>query len=363
MHDDNLDNFPQEGEPTATRVIVISDDEITSSWDAFPSEETEEADSQAVNDALAMSTYTSPSRTRQPIRRAAARRRRSFASAALVVAFGVGLFAGQAIVKRFVSAPQLQREVAVLSPTATAIPASSESPKIGAPVLKDADVVRTPRPARPSRPIASPAPPERKARIATVASTTTSRVLRARPPVVEPPPISKPATATASAAPQPALSAAATPAPVVAAATSPATSTPARGPAAVATSGVVAAPAAAVAPPPAVAQATDTRAVLGTLHRYEEAFSTLDSEAAQHVWPDVNVKALDRAFDQLAQQSFDLRACDVGVTGERAEAMCTGTASYARKVGNKAMRVESRRWRFTLRRNSGEWLIERVDVR
>jgi hypothetical protein len=118
-----------------------------------------------------------------------------------------------------------------------------------------------------------------------------------------------------------------------------------------------------VAPPATVAPAPETRAVLGTLHRYQEAFSALDSNAAQQVWPDVNVRALDRAFDQLAQQTFDLRACDVGVAGEHAEAMCTGTASYARKVGNKAMRVESRQWRFTLRRDSGDWLIERVDVR
>lgn len=81
------------------------------------------------------------------------------------------------------------------------------------------------------------------------------------------------------------------------------------------------------------------------------------------MWPDVDVRALDRAFDQLAQQTFDLRSCDVGIAGERAEAVCTGTASYARKVGNKAMRVESRRWRFTLRSDAGQWLIDRVDVR
>jgi hypothetical protein len=81
------------------------------------------------------------------------------------------------------------------------------------------------------------------------------------------------------------------------------------------------------------------------------------------VWPDVDVRALDRAFDQLAQQTFDLRSCDVGVSGERAEAVCTGTASYTRKVGNKAMRVEARRWRFALRRDGSEWLIQGVDVR
>jgi hypothetical protein len=107
----------------------------------------------------------------------------------------------------------------------------------------------------------------------------------------------------------------------------------------------------------------ETRAVLGTLYRYQEAFSALDANAAQQVWPAVDVRALDRAFNQLDEQTFDLRSCDVDVLGERAEAVCTGTASYTPKVGNKAMRVEARRWRFALRRDGGEWLIQGVDVR
>ena len=100
-----------------------------------------------------------------------------------------------------------------------------------------------------------------------------------------------------------------------------------------------------------------------TLHRYQEAFSALDSNAAHDVWPSVNVRALDRAFDQLDQQKFDLQGCNVTVTGDRAQAACNGTASYVRKVGSKSMRAEARQWRFTLQQRAGQWLIDRVDAR
>jgi len=106
-----------------------------------------------------------------------------------------------------------------------------------------------------------------------------------------------------------------------------------------------------------------TRAVLRTLYQYQQALSALDSSAAQAVWPSVNVKALDKAFDQLGEQAIDLQGCDVGVSGARAEATCTGTASYVPKVGNKRPRLEERQWRFTLRQDDDRWLIERVDVR
>jgi hypothetical protein len=106
-----------------------------------------------------------------------------------------------------------------------------------------------------------------------------------------------------------------------------------------------------------------TRAVLLTLYQYQRALSTLDSSAAQAVWPSVNVKALDRAFKQIEEQAIDLQGCDVGVSGARAEATCTGTASYVPKVGNRRPRLEERQWRFTLRQEDDQWLIERVDVR
>jgi hypothetical protein len=127
------------------------------------------------------------------------------------------------------------------------------------------------------------------------------------------------------------------------------------------------APPAAVVTPPAVASppalAPETRAVLLTLYRYQEAFSTLDSNAAHAVWPSVDVKALDRAFEQLEQQTFNLQGCNVTVAGTRADASCTGSATYARKVGNRAVREEPRQWHFSLQQRAGQWLIDRVEAR
>jgi Zn finger protein HypA/HybF involved in hydrogenase expression len=77
----------------------------------------------------------------------------------------------------------------------------------------------------------------------------------------------------------------------------------------------------------------------------------------------VDVKALAKAFDQLEAQTFDLEGCDITVTGARAEADCAGNARYVRKVGNRALRVEPRRWRFALRQANGQWVIDAVDAR
>jgi hypothetical protein len=127
-------------------------------------------------------------------------------------------------------------------------------------------------------------------------------------------------------------------------------------------------PAAAAAPtpisaPPAPSPSTQVPAVTLVLNGYQQAFSALDANAAQVVWPAVDVKALSRAFDQLEEQTFDLQKCEIGVSGSRAEASCSGTASYVRKVGRKAVRLEPRRWQFTLRQENGYWVIDTVQVR
>jgi hypothetical protein len=125
-------------------------------------------------------------------------------------------------------------------------------------------------------------------------------------------------------------------------------------------------PPAAVAAPsatPAGGLTAETRAVALALNRYQDAFSALDANAAHAVWPSVDVRALAKAFDQLEEQTFDLEGCDITVTGARAEAVCAGNARYVRKVGNRALRVEPRRWRFTLRQTSDQWVIDTVDAR
>jgi hypothetical protein len=107
----------------------------------------------------------------------------------------------------------------------------------------------------------------------------------------------------------------------------------------------------------------DTRAVAVVLNRYQQAFSAMDVGAAAEVWPSVDVKALAKAFDQLEEQRFDLQACNITVAGVRAEAECGGNARYIRKVGSRALRVEPRHWRFTLRQANDDWVIDAVDAR
>ena len=54
---------------------------------------------------------------------------------------------------------------------------------------------------------------------------------------------------------------------------------------------------------------------------------------------------------------------DLSVAGAQAEADCAGNARYTRKVGNRALRVEPRRWHFKLRQTNNQWVIDAVDAR
>jgi hypothetical protein len=107
----------------------------------------------------------------------------------------------------------------------------------------------------------------------------------------------------------------------------------------------------------------ETRGVALALNRYEDAFSSLDANAAHAVWPSVDVRALAKAFEQLEEQTFDLEGCDITVAGTQADADCAGNARYVRKVGNRTLRVEPRRWHFKLRQMNDQWVIDAVDAR
>ena len=170
---------------------------------------------------------------------------------------------------------------------------------------------------------------------------------------------SSPAVPTVSSAgPVPALN----PVPLTAVSSAAA---PSPSPAAVPAPSPATAPAVPSAPSaiPAGGLTAETRAVALALNRYQDAFSALDANAAHAVWPSVDVKALAKAFEQLEEQTFDLEGCDITVTGARAEADCAGNARYVRKVGNRTLRVEPRRWHFTLRQANDQWLIDAVNAR
>lgn len=99
------------------------------------------------------------------------------------------------------------------------------------------------------------------------------------------------------------------------------------------------------------------------MHRYAAAYGNLDVGAARDVWPNVDQRALARAFDSLASQTVSFDSCDIDVRGAVANASCRGQASYVGKVGRTEPRTEPRTWRFELRRDGERWTIERAEAR
>jgi hypothetical protein len=113
--------------------------------------------------------------------------------------------------------------------------------------------------------------------------------------------------------------------------------------------------------PPAPETVSPSAAVRNALDRYRRGFNELDSGEVKAIWPEVDEKALARAFSQLSKQLFVFDACNVDVNGVLATASCRGRAQYVPKVGNKSPRVEMREWTFLLRRGPDDWWIQRVD--
>jgi hypothetical protein len=107
------------------------------------------------------------------------------------------------------------------------------------------------------------------------------------------------------------------------------------------------------APVVEIAQEPLVRAVL---NRYAAAYSALDANAAERVWPTVNHGALSRAFDGLATQRVNLGDCRIDVTGSKARARCNGSATWSPKVGS-GTHTESREWTFDLVRVGADWQI------
>ena len=275
-----------------------------------------------------------------------------------------------ALVLQTASAPAPSRpEVEATLPAAAPLPPieSEEKPSLTAAVTVD-DPPQLPPPA--SRPVARepasasavPKPTTGAARVEaartapapdTASINVPSRVAAATPSVAAPAPV--------TAAPPPVTAPPPVAAPLVtasAATASPAAVTAAAAPAA----SPLPAPPPPPAPPAPAASRVDTQrsAVQSVLGRYASAFSTLDASRAKAVWPTVNQRNLERAFDGLEQQQFDLGECDIMVLPPRALASCDGTARYTPKVGNRRARTESRRWTFRLRQNADEWTIENV---
>ena len=103
--------------------------------------------------------------------------------------------------------------------------------------------------------------------------------------------------------------------------------------------------------------------VRAVLDRYRQAYGSMDANAVAGVWPSVNVPNLARAFAQLESQRFEFTDCRINVSGGRAQATCSGKASYVPKIGGRTIRTANREWAFLLERLNDDWVIRRADAR
>lgn len=107
----------------------------------------------------------------------------------------------------------------------------------------------------------------------------------------------------------------------------------------------------------AIAADTDEVDIRSTLTRFRTAYSQLDARAARDVWPSVDARALERAFHSLKSQELRFDRCSLTVTGARAQAACTGRATYVPRIGDQSPRLTSREWTFELRKADERWTI------
>jgi len=254
--------------------------------------------------------------------------------------------------------PAVRRPEAAPRPTSTTLPATAESPSAGAGASAETKRSAETKPSvdtKPAtdvktsadpKPVAEAPPPDRVERLETrespdvpkvpVNTVPDARVAESGNPAPTPPP---PAPSAASAAAPPAAAPATTPAaPPAAASAAPPTAPPAAS--------------------PAIAQDALVRA---TLDRYAAAYSKLDADAAQRVWPGVNRDALARAFDGLAHQRVSLADCRINVTGDKASARCAGWTTWQPKVG-AGERTDQRTWTFELAKAPEGWQIVNARV-
>lgn len=101
----------------------------------------------------------------------------------------------------------------------------------------------------------------------------------------------------------------------------------------------------------------DEADIRSTLTRFRAAYSQLDAGAARDVWPSVDRRALERAFQSLKSQDLRFDQCSLKVTGARAQAACKGRATYVPRIGDQSPRFMTREWTFELQKASERWTI------
>jgi hypothetical protein len=99
--------------------------------------------------------------------------------------------------------------------------------------------------------------------------------------------------------------------------------------------------------------------VLAVLREYSRAYERLDVRATKAVYPSVDDRSLQRAFENLEGQQMRFASCGVSISssGADANARCKGDATYRPKIGSRVVRLTDRVWTFSLSRDGGGWQI------
>jgi hypothetical protein len=101
----------------------------------------------------------------------------------------------------------------------------------------------------------------------------------------------------------------------------------------------------------------DEDRIRAALLQWRTAYSALDARAAREVWPTVDARALERAFQALKSQDLRFDRCDLTVDGGSAQAACSGRATYVPRVGNQSPKATPREWTFELKKHDQRWTI------
>jgi hypothetical protein len=115
----------------------------------------------------------------------------------------------------------------------------------------------------------------------------------------------------------------------------------------------------AVAPAAADEVSQQKEIVLAVLREYSRAYERLDVRATKAVYPSIDDRKLQRAFEELEGQQVRFASCGVSISssGAGANARCRGDATFRPKVGSRIVRLTDREWTFSLSRGGSGWQI------
>jgi hypothetical protein len=99
--------------------------------------------------------------------------------------------------------------------------------------------------------------------------------------------------------------------------------------------------------------------VLAVLREYSRAYERLDVRATKALYPSIDDRRLQRAFQELEGQEVRFSSCGVSISssGAGANARCRVDATYRPKVGSRVVRAIDREWTFSLSRDGSNWQI------